>query len=143
MVVLLLCVVCALAEDSFENTGVRVALKLYEDCSKSASGVSPCLKKKAITFLDRLSRMEKLNVAEGVTIAKAADAPQTQTAPITEEALEKTLPRSADSQDQALNNMLIEKVSNFIGSRTVELALPKITADDFSVEAGKESFIQP
>nr|CAI5869987.1 unnamed protein product [Callosobruchus analis] len=118
-----------IAQDSFDTSGVRIALKIYDDCAR-AEGFSPCLKKKAITFLDRLSRMEKLTIADGVVLARATDAAK-DGLPITEEQLENTLPRSSDAKDDALNGLLMDRVSNFIGSRTVEVALPKITAEDF------------
>ncbi|VEN34753.1 unnamed protein product [Callosobruchus maculatus] len=129
VIVCSLLAVSVIAQDSFDTSGVRIALKIYDDCAK-ADGFSPCLKKKAITFLDRLSRMEKLTIADGVVLARAADATK-DGLPITEEQLENTLPRSSDAKDDALNGLLMDKVSNFIGSRTVEVALPKITAEDF------------
>ncbi|KAG5876226.1 hypothetical protein JTB14_011669 [Gonioctena quinquepunctata] len=75
IVFVLFFVACVVAQDTFENTGVRVALKLYDDCSK-ADGFSPCLKKKAITFLDRLGRMDKIPLVDGVTVSKSPDAPK-------------------------------------------------------------------
>lgn len=121
-------------EDTFENAGVRVALKLYEDCTKS-DGFSPCLKKKALTFLDRLGRMQKLSLADGVTVTRVQN--DTLEPPISEEQLEKSLPRGADAQDQILNSMLLDKVSRVLSSRSVQVTLPKFTASDFTLEEGK------
>ncbi|XP_023020857.1 uncharacterized protein [Leptinotarsa decemlineata] len=139
-VLVLVLVACAVAQDSLENTGVRVALKIYDDCSK-ADGFSPCLKKKAITFLDRLGRMDKFSLAEGVIVTKVADAPK-EGPVVTEEQLEKTLPRSGDAKDEILTNMLMEKISNFIGSRTIQVSLPKISgrelAEDLGIEEGRK-----
>ncbi|CAG9860649.1 unnamed protein product [Phyllotreta striolata] len=125
------------AQDSFESTGVRVALKIYDDCSK-AEGFTSCLKKKAITFVDRLSRMDKFTVTEGVVIQKSAEAPKDGPA-ITEEQLDNTLPRSSDAKDAALSEMLANKISNFVGSRTIEVALPKISPSELIEEGRKGS----
>ncbi|XP_044755525.1 uncharacterized protein LOC123314342 [Coccinella septempunctata] len=122
------------SEDTFENAGVRVALKLYDDCTKS-DGFSPCLKKKALTFLDRLGRMQKLNLAEGVTVTRVQN--DTLEPPISEEQLEKSLPRGADAQDQVLNSMLLDKVSRMLSSRSIQVTLPKFKASDFTLEEGR------
>lgn len=122
------------SEDSFENAGVRVALKLYEDCTKS-DGFAPCLKKKALTFLDRLGRMQKLSLADGVTVTRVQN--DTLEPPISEEQLEKSLPRGADAQDQVLNSMLLDKVSRVLSTRSIQVTLPKFSASDFSMEEGK------
>ncbi|CAH1111152.1 unnamed protein product [Psylliodes chrysocephalus] len=134
IVLVLFLVLCAYALDDFENTGVRLALKIYDDCSKT-DGFSPCLKKKAITFLDRLGRMDNLSLADGVVVQKTADAPKDEPA-ITEEQLDQTLPRSSEGKDAALTEMLMDKISKFFGSRSIEVALPRIDASVLT-EAGR------
>ncbi|XP_044271486.1 uncharacterized protein LOC123015677 [Tribolium madens] len=119
--------VVALAQDSFDSTGIRLVLKIYDDCSKS-SGFSPCLKKKAITFLDRLSRMDHFTLAEGVMITKSNDVIPEAT--LSEEQLENTLPRASDAKDEALTNILLDKVAKFVGSRTIEVTFPKLALEE-------------
>lgn len=134
VLVLLLCAVCALAEDTFDSPGVRIALKVYDDCAK-ADSFSVCLKKKAITFLDRLGRMENVSVADGVSVKRAANAP-VEGPVVTEEKLDETLPRSEDAKENALDNMIVDKVANFVGSRTIEVSLPRLAPEDLGVETG-------
>lgn len=122
------------ALDGLDYPGLRIALKVYDDCSK-ADGFTTCLKTKAVTFMDRLSRMDKLNIADGVDFVKASDAPAAQETAISEEQLESSLPRSADARDEALNNMLMEKVSTVIGSRTLQISVPKMV-EEFGLEEG-------
>ncbi|CAH0555717.1 unnamed protein product [Brassicogethes aeneus] len=119
------------------ESGLRIALKVYEDCSK-ADAFAPCLKKKAITVLDRVSRMDKLYVADGFAIIKAKD---TQPEPtITEEQLEATLPRALDAKDDALNDLLADKVTKLISSRSLEISLPKISPNEVLEESrGKKN----
>ncbi|EFA09555.1 hypothetical protein TcasGA2_TC011665 [Tribolium castaneum] len=120
--------IVALAQDSsFDTTGIRLVLKIYDDCSKS-SGFSPCLKKKAITFLDRLSRMDHFTLAEGVMVTKSNEI--TPEPSISEEQLENTLPRASDAQDAALTNILLDKVAKFVGSRTIEVTFPKLALEE-------------
>lgn len=134
--VLFVCAAAAVsALDGFDSAGLRLALKVYEDCSKT-DGFSPCFKKKALTFLDRLGRMDKLSLTDGVTIMRANDTP-VQDTPISEDQLESSLPRAADARDDALNTMLLDKVSNLVSSRTLQISMPKISADDFSLEEGE------
>lgn len=114
----------ATASDSYDNVGVRIALRVYDECSK-ADGFSPCLKKKAITFLTRLSRMEKISLGEGITVIKAEDNSIEENT-ITEDQLENTLPRSGDARDAALDDILMEKLTSFITSRTLQVTLPKL-----------------
>lgn len=134
LVLVLFFVIGAFAQNSFESSGVQLALKIYDDCSKT-EGLSVCLKKKAITFIDRLGRMNKLSLSDGIVVHKTADAPK-DAAAITEEELDKTLPRSLDAKDDALSGIMFEKISNFIGSRSIEVALPKIDASEL-IEEGK------
>lgn len=121
--VLAACFLGALAQDSFENTGVKLAFKIYEDCGEAAV-FSSCLKRKAITFLDRLGRMEKFSLMEGVTIKRSKDAEVNTT---TSEDVQK---RSSSATDEDLNSMLMEKFSNLIGSRTVEISVPKLAVEE-------------
>lgn len=135
-VLVLFFVIGAFAEDSFESSSVQLALKIYDDCENDGLGLSVCLKKKAITFLDRLGRMDKLALSDSVVVHKNTDESKEE-AEITENDLDKTLPRSSDAKDDALTEMLVKKIANFIGSRSIEVTLPKISASDLIGEGKK------
>lgn len=124
--------IAAAAADDDDSSGVRIALKIYDDCSKS-EGFSPCLKKKAVTALDRLARADKLNVADGVTIVKSQDVTSQDTV-LTEEQLEASLPRALDAKEDALNDLIIDKVTKFVSSRSIEVTLPKISPEELLEE---------
>lgn len=123
-----------IASDSFDNMGVRIALRVYDECS-NADGFSPCLKKKAITFLTRLARMDKFSLGEGIAVVRADDAPPVEENTITEDQLDKTLPRGVDAKDDALNTILMDKLTSFVSSRTLQVTLPKL---DLGPEEGKK-----
>lgn len=133
--VLLFCATVALAADGFEDTSTRIALKVYDDCSASED-FYVCLKKKAISFLDRLGRAEKFFISDSVKIVRAADAPAPKE-DVSEEKLDEILPRSIDAKNAALTEMLSNKVTDFIGSRTIEISLPRALSYEDDTEEGK------
>lgn len=129
---MLFCATVAFAADGFEDATTRVALKVYEDCTASED-FYVCLKKKAITFLDRLGRSEKFSLSDSVKIVRAADAPAPKEE-VSESKLDEVLPRSADAKNAALTEMLSEKLTDFIGSRTIEISLPRAFKEDDETE---------
>lgn len=118
VLVFLLCVSRTLAEDSFEKSSLRVALKVYDECSKDE--FFPCLKKKAIVMLDRMSRMEKISLIDGVAIVKAEEG-SNEISNSTGDDLERNL-----SKDKSLDEILVNKFSRLVGSRRIEISLPNI-----------------
>lgn len=117
---------CVYVRAQSENPGVRAVIRVYEECSK-ADGFSPCLKKKAITFMDRLARMEKLSVIDGITVVRSGEI----TNPVlSEEQLENNLPRSQEAKEAALDKMLMEKATTYLSSRTLQITLPQIDAQE-------------
>lgn len=118
VLVFLLCVSRTLTEDNFEKTSLKVAIKVYDECSKGE--FFPCLKKKAIVMLDRLSRMEKISLTDGVAIVKAEDDTQ-EKSNSTGDDLERNL-----SKEESLDELLVDKFSRLLGSRRIEISLPNI-----------------
>lgn len=136
VLVVAFCALSVIAQDSFESASVRFILKIYDECVNS-DGFSPCLKKKAVTFLDRVARMEKLPIMEGVTLVKGQDIALAE-AQVAENEIEQNLPRSLEGQDEALNDMLSDRFNNLLGSRTIEISMPKVSE---MIEEGKWSLI--
>lgn len=92
-----------------------------------------CLKKKAIAFIDRVNRFDAVNISDGLRITRNNDTP-INTSTLTESDLEQMLPRSAADREETLTNMLIERVAQFFSSRTVQVALPKLSATELGRE---------
>ncbi|RVE43864.1 hypothetical protein evm_011480 [Chilo suppressalis] len=118
-----------------EDMGVRYVMRLYEDCQR-AEGVLPCLKKKAILFFDRAARMESIPLIDGIDILKASEP---EVSPISENDIESSLPRNLADKNEALTDMLWDRIASFANSRTVQLSLPRITGQDLNkgVEEGR------
>ena len=125
------------AEDIY-NQGTRALLRVYDECNKADHGMTSCLKKKAITFIDRVGRLDSLPVNEGFKIVKNENAIDTKV--LSENELEKTLPRGLEARDEALTELLLEKVATFVNGRTIQLELPKMSTEELGrgLEEGRE-----
>lgn len=124
------------AEDMY-NQGTRALLRVYDECNKAEYGLTACLKKKAISIIDRVGRLDSLNVNEGFKVVKNANAVDMKV--ISENELEQTLPRGLEARDEALTEMLIQKVAAFVNGRTVQIEMPKMSTEDLGrgLEEGK------
>lgn len=120
-------VVSSSAEDVY-NQGTRALIRVYDECNKAEFGLTSCLKKKAITFIDRVARLDSLAVNEGFKIVKNKNASEMKV--ISENELEKTLPRGLEDRDEALTEMLVEKVATFVNGRTVQIEMPKMSTEE-------------
>lgn len=136
-------VLCSVFTYAQENPGLRAALRVYDECSR-AQGFGYCLKKKMLVFVDRLARMERITVAEGVQVVRANDAVNPPPQPLTDDELEKSLPRASDARDSALDNMLMERLASYVSSRTLQVTLPEVTGKEISrsMEEGKRQHSQ-
>ncbi|KAI4461711.1 hypothetical protein MML48_5g00002978 [Holotrichia oblita] len=133
--VLVLATATTFALESWDAAGVRIAIRVYEECSNS-DGFSPCLKQKALTFFNRLSRMDKLALSDDLLIIKSDDAAVNDSAS-TDEQLQNALPKDVDARDSALDTLLYNKVSSFIGSRTLRFTMPKVSLNDLGLQEGR------
>lgn len=125
--IVVLVVVGSNAEDVY-NQGTRALLRVYDECNKAEFGLTACLKKKAITFIDRVARLDSLSVNEGFKIVKNKNAVDMKA--ISENELEKNLPRGLEDRDEALTELLIGKVASFVNGRTVQIELPKMSNEE-------------
>jgi lactoylglutathione lyase len=120
--------VASASADDFYNKGTRTVLRIYDECSKAESGLSACLKKKAINVIDRVARMDSLAVNEGFKVVKNQNAPELKV--MNDNELEMTLPRGLEARDEALTEMLVEKLATFVNGRTVQIELPKMNTEE-------------
>lgn len=136
--VLVLFAVSANAEDLY-NQGTRALLRVYDECSKAEFGLSACLKKKAISIIDRVGRLDSLTVNDGLKVVKNANAVDMKV--ISDNELEQNLPRGLEARDEALTELLVQKVASFVSGRTVQIELPKLSTEDLGrgLEEGRLS----
>lgn len=125
--IVMLVVVGSSAEDVY-NQGTRALLRVYDECHKAEFGLTACLKKKAITFIDRVARLDSLTVNEGFKIVKNKNAVDMKA--VSENELEKNLPRGLEDREDALTELLVGKVASFVNGRTVQIELPKMSTEE-------------
>lgn len=141
VLLLLICSVIAQSEedDGFLEKGYRTLYRVYEECQHRNIAVSPCLKKKAISFFERLGRIETLPIGENLELVKVAPlANDSSKSTISD--LEMTLARtSSGSRDELLNEILFDRISALMNSFNVQISLPKTTSGELkrSVEEGR------
>lgn len=131
--VLVLCfAVCNAATEDYSNYGLRAIIRVYDECQRADGGFSSCIKKKAVTFIDRATKIDAVNIDDGLKIVRNSDGTKldTQQKILTETELEQTLPRGFEARDDALTNLLIEKISSFFNGRMIQINLPKLTPDE-------------
>ncbi|GAB0087562.1 osiris 12 [Sergentomyia squamirostris] len=136
----LLIAVAVAGDQEFLSPGVRAAIRVYDECQRAEGGFSVCLKKKAITFIDRVTKVDAINIGEGVRVVRSADSPAVDVPKtLNEVELDKNLPRTAEARDEALSTMLSDRVARFLSSRTIMVSLPKVSSDELgrSVEEGR------
>ncbi|XP_017139513.1 uncharacterized protein LOC108153928 [Drosophila miranda] len=112
-----------------QSAGARTLLRVYDECTRAEAGFVPCLKKKAISFIDRLAPIDAINVADGIKLVRLESAPRPAVA-TSENELESSLPRSGSDRDAKLTNMLTERLSYFFNGHSLQVSFPKLTSDE-------------
>lgn len=96
---------------------LKFLTKMYSDCA--SSDLSTCLKLKLVTAMDRASRaFPVVEVIEGVSFVKeGTEQPTTQS----ENEIEANLPRALGDKEEALNQMIVDKIFSFFQSHTLQV----------------------
>lgn len=118
---------------SSASPGLRSMIRIYDECQRTEGGVAMCLKKKAVTFIDRIAKIDVINIGDGVRVVGVIDGSGGSTKAsksISENDLDKILPRALDDRDHYLNNMLTEKLADYISGRKIQISLPQVTSSD-------------
>jgi Protein of unknown function (DUF1676) len=138
---LIVFIVGSCSAEELHSQGIRALVRVYDECQKSDYGFTSCLKKRAITFMDRVARLDAFSLGDGVKVLKSAGTAATETPKsLSDNELEQSLPRGLEARDTKLNSMLVDRISGFLNSHTVQMSLPKVSADEIgrSVEEGNE-----
>lgn len=119
---------------TLQNAGTRTVLRIYDECTRSEGGFVPCLKKKAISFIDRISYIDAIVVADGIKVVRLPatslnDLPAIRPM-FSENEVESSLSRSGEDRDTKLTNMLIERLSHFFSGHTLQVSFPKLTSEE-------------
>lgn len=98
---------------------LRYVYKVYQECS--SKDLAPCLKLKLIAAMDRAARnFPQLSLIEGVTFVQDPQSPAINEVQ-TEAEIEDTLPRTLNEKENALNNLIVDKIGRFFESHTLQV----------------------
>lgn len=116
---------------------LRFVYQVYKECS--GAELSPCLKLKLLSVIDRISRSVRLNVADGVTLVQDESTSNESEPDRSLQEIEANLPRALEDKEDALNGMIFDKIVKFFQSHTLKLKLPNVEELQRSLtEEGKE-----
>lgn len=101
---------------------LRYVYQVYKECS--GTELSPCLKLKLLTAIDRVSRSAQLNVADGVTLVHDESTTNESEPEKSLQEIEASLPRALEDKEDALNGIIFDKIAKFFQSYTLKLKLP-------------------
>ncbi|KAK2579920.1 hypothetical protein KPH14_007600 [Odynerus spinipes] len=133
-----ICVGTANDEFNFLDTGYRAFFRVYEECQQRNVAASLCFKKKAISFFDRLGRIDNLPIGDNFELVKVASTVDNESKSSTID-LETLGRNSGASKDEMLNDILLDKIASLLNGFNVQIRLPKTTSGDLkrSIEEGR------
>nr|XP_022918580.1 uncharacterized protein LOC111427597 [Onthophagus taurus] len=100
---------------------LKYIYKIYQECS--ATELTSCLKLKLITAMDRAAKsFDNIEVIQGLSFVKNNDA--SNEISNTNEDIEATLPRALGEKNEALNNIIFDKITSFFDTHTLQVKLP-------------------
>lgn len=117
--------ICA-ADDEHTNSGLRTIMRMFDDCRRADSGFSACIKRKAITFVDRVQQIDTINMSEGIKVERKKDL-AAATANEVDPNWEQRLPTDLAAKDEALSNVLMDKVVNLVNERSIKITFPNMS----------------
>ncbi|XP_011314448.1 uncharacterized protein Osi12 [Fopius arisanus] len=122
-------------EETIFDKGYRSLYRVYEECQQRNGGVSPCLKKKAISFFERLGRIDNLPLFDNLELVKVPGVNYTypQSGDV------ENLGRAGVSREDTLNDILLDRISNLMNGFNIQIRLPKTSSGELkrSVEEGR------
>ncbi|KAF4523428.1 hypothetical protein B566_EDAN007900 [Ephemera danica] len=127
-------------DNSAMSANMKFMFNIYSQCAAREGGVMPCLKMRAINFFDRVSKLDNIPLADSVTLVRLPVAGEDRTSrALSESELEATLPQDAEQRDSTLSNLLLDRVSRFFSTHTVQVSLPQVSEGELarSLEEGR------
>lgn len=103
---------------------LRYMYKAYQECS--ASDLMSCLKLKLVAALDRVARnyVVELPIFDGISFVqdpKSTNLVGNVNHVKTEAELEAELPRSLNERDNALNTLIVDKITGFLDTHSLQV----------------------
>lgn len=104
--------------------GIESAYKWVQGCGEK--DMSLCLKMRALTYVDKaLRRPEDISLFEGVSLVRTEAASRENFGrAVSEDELDASLPKDADTKDAEVESMLVDRVARFLQTHTLQLKVP-------------------
>ncbi len=111
--------------------------KIYGDCESKDYELMDCLKVKVISFLDRVSRSDVIELDESVSLVRDGGREDRGRA-LSENDIESTIATN-DQKAGHLNQMIFDRLAKFLNSHSLKIGLPKMDVASFArnLEEGK------
>ncbi|XP_069681129.1 uncharacterized protein Osi11 [Periplaneta americana] len=122
----------AKAADSSEfgfASGIKVLYRTYQQCEQQEDLLS-CLKLKALKFADRALKVKNIPIVDGMALVKKDDEEGSrQMKELSEDVNEESLPVDPEKRQEALDDFLLDRVSRFLKSHTLQFSVPKFISE--------------
>ncbi|KDR19953.1 hypothetical protein L798_05231, partial [Zootermopsis nevadensis] len=124
-------------------SGIKVLYKTYQQCERQED-MFACLKLKALKFADRALKVKSIPLLDGMELVEKDDEEDGRqlNEPLVE-IDEENLPTDPGKRQETLDDLLIDRLSRFLRSHTLQLSVPKFisalddNAGDNMLEEGR------
>lgn len=110
--------------------GMRAAVRLFDDCRHSDDGFGLCMKRKAVTLVDRFARIDSIALTDDVRLERTAADAEAGATKVVDKDWEANLPRSAEGRESAVNEALLQRLAGALAGRTLTVQLPMLSSQD-------------
>jgi Protein of unknown function (DUF1676). len=133
------------SEDHGLSSGIKVLYRTYQQCEQQED-MFACLKLKALKFADRALKVKSIPLVDGMELVKKSDEDGRQLNEPLVEVDEGNLPTDPEKRQETLDDLLIDRMSRFLRSHTLQFSVPKFISDlddsagDKMLEEGESVF---
>jgi hypothetical protein len=117
------------SSDQGLTSGIKVLYKTYQQCEQQED-MFACLKLKALKFADRALKVKSIPLVDGMELVKKEDDEDGRqlNEPLVE-VEEANLPTDPEKRQETLDDLLIDRLSRFLRSHTLQFSVPKFISD--------------
>jgi len=115
-------------EDQGLSSGIKVLYRTYQQCEQQED-MFACLKLKALKFADRALKVKSIPLVDGMELVKKGDEDGRELNEPLVEVDEANLPTDPEKRQETLDDLLIDRVSRFARSHTLQFSVPKFISD--------------
>lgn len=115
--------------------GINMLYNVYRKCGESEDMFS-CLKIRALKFADRAIKVNNIPLFVGMSVVRNEEAgSRAFSVPDFDE---NALPQDPEKKQETLDDLLVDRVTRFLKTHSVQFDLPKLVEDDKNeVEEGE------